>query len=413
MQYSLFRHCAVTLGLLVLAGGAAAQSRPEPATLAAAEAERTPFMATLRELVEIESGSADAAGLARIADYTEARLKSLGAATERRVSKRGPGSIVTGTFTGTGTRTLMLMAHMDTVYPPGILTSQPFRVADGRAYGPGIADDKGGVAAILHVLAMLRQAGWHDYARLTVLFNPDEEAGSHGSKELIAALAAEHDFVFSCEPTLGQGEGLLLGASGFARVSMTVEGRASHAGVAPDKGRNALIELAHQLQQTDAVSRSVPGARLNWTLAQAGVVGNQIPDRATATGDLRYTRADAVDSLEGALRQAVRQGHVPDTRTLIAVERGRPPFVATPAARDFARKAQAIYAELGRDLALQDGTGGGTDAAYANLSGRAIVLESLGLVGAGIHSSGEYIELDAIVPRLYLLTRLLREAAKP
>jgi glutamate carboxypeptidase len=101
---------------------------------------------------------------------------------------------------------------------------------------------------------------------------------------------------------------------------------------------------------------------------------------------------------------------VPDTRTSVVVERGRPPFVATAAARAFAARGQSVYAETGRRLALLEGTGGGTDAAYANRSGKAIVLESLGLVGAGIHSGEEYIDIDAIVPRLYLLTRLLQLA---
>lgn len=405
----------ITLGLLplLLAASAASAAPSQPPLLAAAEAQQAPLLATLKEMVLIESGSADAAGLARMADYTERRLKELGAVTERHRSTRGPGSIVTGTFSGNGTRKLMLMAHMDTVYQTGVLQSQPWRIEGGRVYGPGVADDKGGIAAILHVLQMLRQDGWRDYGRITVLFDPDEEAGSHGSKDLIASLAAEHDYVFSCEPTLGEGEGILLGASGFAKVTMDVRGRAAHAGVAPDDGRNALVELAHQLTQTNALARSVPGARLNWTLAQAGLVGNQIPDHASAAADLRYTRLDAVDQLEAVLKQTVRHALVPDTLTSIVVERGRPPFVATPAARDFAVRAQAIYAELGRTMALQDGTGGGTDAAYANRSGKAVVLESLGLVGAGIHSSGEYIELDAIVPRLYLLARLLQQAARP
>lgn len=385
---------------------------PDRAVLTAAEGERAPLMVTLKELVMIESGSADAAGLDRMADFTGQRLMQLGAAVERQPSSRGLGHIVTGTLTGTGTRKLMLMAHMDTVYPRGVLQSQPYRIADGRAYGPGIADDKGGIAAILHVLKLLQQQGWRDYAQLTVLFNSDEEAGSHGSKERISKLAAVHDFVFSCEPTLGQGEGLLLGASGFAKVTMEVRGRAAHAGVAPDSGRNALIELAHQVGQTDALARSVPGARLNWTLAQAGVVGNQIPDLATAAGDMRYTRAAAVDELEAALRQAIRRAKVADTHTSLLVERGRPPFVAVPRARQFAARAQGVYAELGRQLDLNDGTGGGTDAAYANQSGNAIVLESLGLVGTNIHSKDEYIELEAIVPRLYLLARLLQEAGK-
>ena len=114
----------------------------------------------------------------------------------------------------------MLIGHMDTVYQKGILATQPYRVDGNRIYGPGIADDKGGLAVILHALKILGDAGWRDYAKLTVSFNPDEEVGSIGSGEIIAELADQHDVVLSCEPTAAapaaKNDGLLLGASGTA-----------------------------------------------------------------------------------------------------------------------------------------------------------------------------------------------------
>ncbi len=151
------------------------------------------------------------------------------------------------------------MGHMDTVYERGILASQPWRVDGERIYGPGIADDKGGIAVVLHALKILKEVDWRNFARLTVLFNPDEEVGSIGSGELISELADQHDFVLSCEPTVAapaaRNDALLLGASGTARGVMEVKGRASHAGAAPDLGRNALIELAHQLLQTRDIAK--------------------------------------------------------------------------------------------------------------------------------------------------------------
>ncbi len=173
------------------------------------------------DMVAIESGSSNADGLARMVDYTEARLRALGATTERIKATRGPGTLVKGTFLGAGKARLMLIAHMDTVYPDGTPAQRPYHRSGNQLFGPGIADDKGGIAVILHSLAILNAMGWRDYARLTVLFNPDEEVGSWGSGETIAALADEHDVVFSCEPTsakaLSHNEGLLLGASGALR----------------------------------------------------------------------------------------------------------------------------------------------------------------------------------------------------
>lgn len=405
---------AITAALLACCAGAGGAHgvAADAGLLAAAQQQRAPLIASLSEMVLIESGSGDGPGLARMADLTESRLRALGAATTRRRSSEGPGDIVTGVFKGSGGKRIMLMAHMDTVFKTGILATQPLRIDAERLWGPGVGDDKGGIAVILHTLKMLRDAGWRDYATLTVLFNPDEEAGSRGSLEQIAALGAEQDVVFSCEPTLGEGDGVLLASSGFAKVTMDVAGRAAHAGVAPGEGRNALIELAHQLLQTRDVALAIPGTQLNWTIGQAGLVGNQIPDKAQANADLRYTVADGVDKVEAALRAKVATRLVPDTETTISVRRGRPPFVANPAARALALRAQGVYGEIGRQLTLVEHSGGGTDASHANRSGKAAVLESLGLAGGGFHTNQEYIVLDSIVPRLYLLARMLQEAAR-
>jgi len=297
----------LALSLLGLAAGATtALAAADEKLRAAAEQEKAPLIETLRDMVMIESGSSDAEGLKKMADFTEARLKALGATTERRKTTAGTrADMVIATFEGSGTRKLMLIAHMDTVYQRGILGSEPYRVDGNRIYGPGIADDKGGLAVVLHALKILKDAGWKDYATLTVSFNPDEEVGSIGSGEIIAELADQHDVVLSCEPTVAapvaKNDGLLLGASGTATAKMEVKGRASHAGAAPDLGRNALIELGHQLVQTRDVAKSIPGTQLNWTTAQAGTVRNQIPEKAEAGGDVRLTIPDGIAKLQAAL----------------------------------------------------------------------------------------------------------------
>lgn len=403
-----------TLLALAITGashGAVAAGVNAPLLDAARKAEPA-VIETLKSMVLIESGSSDAAGLARMADYTEGRLKALGMSTERKQGTTGPGSIVIGSLAGTGSKRLMLIAHMDTVYPTGTLATQPYKVEGNRIYGPGIADDKGGIAVILHALQLLKDAGWRDYSKLTVAFNADEEIGSIGSGDLIASLGAEQDYVLSSEPSPAQPEIVLLGASGTGTVTLKVQGRSAHAGAAPELGRNALIELSHQLVQTRDVAKSVPGTQLNWTVSQAGQVRNQIPEAAVATGDMRLTVPDGFEKLEAALKEKVQNRLVPDTQTTVSIERGRPPFVASPAAREVAKKAQEIYGEIDRKLTLVDNTGGATDAGFAAKSGKAIVLESFGLGGAGYHAREEYIVTDTIVPRLYLMSRMLQEVAQ-
>jgi glutamate carboxypeptidase len=426
MRFNVFpSHCsfptrALILALALTGGASLAAAAPDAALKAAAEKAQPAVIDSLREMVLIESGSGDAAGLAKMASLLEGRLRAMGFKTERHKATNGVGAdTVVGTLQGTGKKRLMMEAHMDTVYQPGILASQPYRLDGNRIYGPGIADDKGGIAVILHGLKILVEAGWKNYAQLTVVFNPDEEVGSISSGELIARLADQHDVVLSFEPSVAKAvaknEGLLLGAAGTATATLEVKGRAAHAGAAPELGRNALVELSHQLLQTRDVAKDIPGAQLNWTKSQAGTVSNQIPDKAVAIGDVRTTRGDAAEKLKLALQDKVAAGHlVPDTQVTITMDVGRPPFIAGERGRALAQQAQAIYAELdGRPLDLYPMTGGATDAGFAGRSGKAVVLESFGLAGFGYHAKDEYIEVDSIVPRLYLVTRLLMDLGKP
>jgi glutamate carboxypeptidase len=399
-------------------GHAPVRAAPDAKLMAAATAAQPAVVDTLKSLVMIESGSSDVDGLAKIAMLLDDRLKALGFKTERRKATPGVGAdIVVGTLTGSGKRRIVLQAHMDTVYEKGILLSQPYKQDGNKLYGPGIADDKGGIAVILHALQILKDAGWKDYAALTVLFNPDEEIGSRGSGEFISATADQADVVLSFEPTaakaVAKGESLLLGAAGIAAVTLEVKGRAAHAGAAPDMGRNAIIEISHQMLQTRDIAKDIPGATLNWTNVVSNKATNQIPELAVAKGDVRITVPGAEEKLNAALQAKLASSKlVPDTVTTAKLEVGRPAFVAGAPGRALAERAQAIYKEMDRELGLVPMTGGGTDAAFARRSGKATVVESFGLAGFGYHARDEYIEIDSIVPRLYLVTRLLTEIGK-
>jgi len=407
---------AASMALLFAAGAAAAA--PDAKLLAAANAQQPAVIETLYSLVTIETGSGDVDGLARMATLLDDRLKALGFKTERRKTTAGAGAdIVIGTLKGTGKRNIMLQAHMDTVYERGILQSQPIKQEGNRLYGPGIADDKGGIAVILHSMKILNDAGWKDYGTLTVLVDPDEEVGSIGSGETIAALAAQHDVVLSCEPTaakdVAKTEALLLGAAGTASVVMEVKGRASHAGAAPELGRNAIYEIAHQMLQTRDLAKEVPGTIMNWTNVISNKATNQIPELAVARADVRMTRSGVEVQLNEALQAKIASSKlVPDTTTTAKLTVGRPAFIANASGKALAERGQAIYKEIDRELVLVPMTGGATDAAFAGRSGKAAVVESFGLAGFGYHARDEYIEIDSIVPRLYLMTRMLTEIGK-
>jgi glutamate carboxypeptidase len=321
--------------------------------------------------------------------------------------------MVRATFRGTGTKKILLIAHMDTVYSRGMLDRQPFRIEGDRVYGLGIADDKQGIAVIIHTLTILKAMDFRGFGTLTVLINADEELSSPGSRSLLSKLGADHDATFSIESAQAESDKLSLATSGIASITITVKGRASHSGSAPEKGINALYELAHQILQTRDLSNPEVGLKMNWTLANAGTTRNMIPPGAQATADVRVLRVADYDAIEKTVRERIKNQLLPEAKVEMSFERRRPPLEATAASRSLAQHAQQIYRELGKELVIDDvAEGGGTDAAFAALNTKAPVIERFGLQGFGAHSAdAEYVLLDSIEPRLYLLARMIMDVS--
>jgi glutamate carboxypeptidase len=413
------------LGLL-LASLAAAQisiAAPMESVWSLVQKEKPRVLDTLKELVAIESGSSDIEGLDKIAGVIASRLKALGGKVE--IVEPGPnvykmfdtpaqiGKMVKATFTGKGTRKILLIAHMDTVYPLGMLAKQAFRIDEDRAYGLGIADDRHGIALILHALTILKAIGHSDYGTLTVFINGDEEVSSPASRFFITDLGAEHDVVLSFEggggPTVDQ---IRLATSGIAAATIKVTGRASHAGSAPHQGVNSLYELSHQIMQARDLSQPDVGLQVNWTLARAGVVRNMIPPEAQTQADIRVDRVADYDDIERKLQERIKNKLLPESKVELTFERRRPPLQATEGSRALGAHAAKIYdEELGMKLTVRDRpTGGGTDAAFAALQTKAPVVEGFGLRGFGSHSTNaEYILISSIEPRLYLAVRMIMD----
>lgn len=411
------------LTILILLAAVTAGAAPREPLFGLATREEAPFLDTLRDLVNIESGSGDREGLDRISALIADRLKALGGAVEfvepgadlyrMHDTPARPGRMVLARFAGTGTKKILLIAHMDTVYLKGMLAKQPFRIDGKRAYGLGIADDKQGIAVILHVVGLLKTLDFREYGQLTVLINADEEVSSPASRALLTRLGREHDATFSCEGTRIDSDRLSLTTAGIAAATLKVHGRASHAGGAPEQGRNALYELAHQVLQSRDLSNPATGLKMNWTVAQAGTNRNVIPAEASAAADIRVLSVADYDGIERAIRERIRKTLIPDTRVELNFERRRPPLQLTPAAEAMAKHARKIYTELGRTLTISTlAEGGGTDAAFAALETQNPVLERFGVAGFGAHSNdAEYIDIGSIAPRLYLLARMIMDVS--
>lgn len=397
---------------------------PQEPIFGVVEKEQTPFLGTLKELVSIESGSRDREGLDKISLLISNKLKALGGNVEfiepganiyrMHDTPDRPGRMVKAEFKGSGSKKVLLIAHMDTVYLKGMLAKQPFRIDGDRAYGLGIADDKQGIALILHTLEVLKKSKFNEYGKITVLINGDEEISSPASRSYFTKLGAEHDVTFSCEASQAKSDRIALTTAGIAAVNMDITGKASHAGSAPELGRNALEELAFQIQQMKNFSDPKEGIKMNWTLATAGTNRNVIPSVAFATADVRVMKKEDFDVIERKVRERAKNQQIPDTKVAISFERRRPPLLMSPQSLQMAEHAKKVYSELGRDLVLGTvAAGGGTDAAFAALDTLNPVIESMGVQGFGAHSNDdEYILLSSITPRMYLLSRLIMDVSR-
>ena len=430
MKFNRILSCVLACAtLLPLTAGAQLAPSPNVAVQSAAAAQKQPLLDSLREFVNIETGSRDHEGITQATELLGNKLRALGGqiefiepleATNYRMMDTPDkiGRMVKATFKGTGTKRILLIAHIDTVYPKGMAAKQPFRIGTGiegdKAYGLGISDDKQGVAMVVHIVAMLRAMNFNEYGTLTVLVNGDEEISSPGSRAELTKAGSEHDAVLSFEATRTNSDKLSLATSGIASVELKVEGRASHAGAAPERGVNALYELSHQIMQMRDLSQNDKGLKLNWTVAQSGTNRNVIPAYATAQADVRVIRVADYDGIQATVRQKAKTQLLPDAKVTVNFERRRPPLEATAANRKLAAHAQTIYAELGRKLEIDDQPeGGGTDAAFAALKTQAPVIERFGLQGFGGHTAdNEYVMLDTIEARLYLAARMVMDVSR-
>lgn len=388
-----------------------------------AESQKQPFLNTLKTLVNIESGSRDIEGLNIIAKQVAQQLKNTGAQVEIITNHdiyrmddtpEQVGPVVKATHKGKGQTNIMLIAHMDTVYPKGSLAKQPFRIEGDKAYGLGIIDDKQGVASIIHILSILKKLNYQDYGTITVLMNSDEEISSPGSRKLISKIAQQQDFIFSFEGG-GTDGSLRLATSGIGAAYLEVKGKASHAGVKPEDGVNALTELSHQILQLQDLSDAKTGLKLNWTVATAGRTRNVIPEEAQAQADVRALDNADFKKVERILAERIKNKKLKDSQVAVKFELRRPPLSASEQALSIAKQAQQIYLqEFKQPLnILTEATGGGTDAAFAALDSKAAVIEGMGVSGYGAHSNqAEYILVESIVPRLYMATRLIMDISE-
>ncbi len=297
---------------------------------------------------------------------------------------------------------LLVLCHLDTVWEPGSLARNPFRVQDGRIYGPGIYDMKSGLMATLKVQEYLAK-GWILPERtVRFLYTTDEETGSHESRELIESFARQSDIVLVIEPPL-PGGALKTFRKGVGDFILKIYGKRAHAGIDPEKGINAVEELARQILSLHALSNSASGTTVAVTVVHGGTRENVIPEYSEARIDARFKTIEEGRRVTEAIQHLTH--HLKGVRLEIEGEINRPPMIKTARTRELFRSARRIALEMGMEL-HEGESGGGSDGSYCAALGIP-TLDGLGVTGDGAHALDEHVELDALAPRVALLGRLI------
>lgn len=298
---------------------------------------------------------------------------------------------------------ILVLGHMDTVYPLGTIASMPFRVSGGRAHGPGTFDMKGGLVMALFAVDALRNSAAQMRKRIVFLWTSDEEIGSESSRQAIEREARRSDAVLVLEPSFGPEGKLKTARKGVGSAGIIVTGRSAHAGIDPEKGVNAVHELALQIVRLMKLEDPSRGISVQSTVVAGGTVSNVVPAEARAEVDFRSVRAADARRIERtlhALRPVLR-----GARLEVHGGFNRPPLERTPAVQKLFRHAQNIMCEAGLTLG-EASTGGGSD---GNLTAALGIptLDGLGAVGDGAHSPREHIVIRKLPERAALLAGLL------
>src|SRR5213596_401154 len=362
------------------------------------------MLATLRRFVIAESPSLEKAAADCCCGLIAEEWRKRGARVER-IAQKHRGDHLRITYSQNKSRPagqLLVLGHYDTVYSTGTLRKMPFRVSAGKAYGPGTFDMKAGIVQALFALQALQQNNVIRRKRVVFLWTSDEEIGSESSRKLLESEARRSDAVFVLEPSFGPCGLLKTARKGVGEAELIVHGRASHAGLAPQEGVNAIHELARQITRIEKWNDPCRGVTINAGILEGGTRTNVIPERARAVLDLRALRVSDMRSLEVRLHglRAIQTG----ARLEMTGGFDRPPLERRMSAALFAR-AQLLAKEMNLPLG-ECAAGGGSDGNFTAALG-VPTLDGLGAVGDGAHSSREHVLINAIPVRAALLAGLI------
>jgi glutamate carboxypeptidase len=361
----------------------------------------------LQHTVAIDSGTGDAEGLRAVGELYADELRALGAQV-RSVAPPPPasGDNIVASFSGTGRGHILLIAHMDTVFNRGDVARRPPHWDGQHFVGPGAGDDKSGGVTAICALRALQAIGFKDYARIDLLLNASEETGSLGSRDLIRSMAKVSDLAINLErgvPT----DKVVASRKGSAVLTMEFTGRAAHSGLEPEKGRNAVLEAARVALALDKLTDPATKTSVTVDILSGGDKTNVVPDHALLKADVRAFTPEEFDRVEHAAGDLALHPGIDGVTIRSSLQRNFPPWPPSPRTDAVVERATRLYRELGRTLATVS-VGSSADVAYAAETGTPAI-DGFGMEAGGAHTADDYADFATLVPRAYLLARMLMD----
>ena len=360
------------------------------------------MMATLRRWVQCESPSYDSAAVNRMAVLAADEIRAMGGAVEQVPGREDFGDCVRARFAKPDASEggILVMGHLDTVHPLGMLSEMPWREENGRCHGPGILDMKSGIVLTLAAIAALQQAGLVPPLPITILLNSDEEVGSPSTRGLVEAEALRHRYVLIPEPARRSG-GVVVGRHAVARYKLVTRGRPTHAGLRLNEGRSAIQEMAHQVIAIDRLSQ--PDCTFSTGVIRGGQWVNCVARECEA--ELLSVSTSEAALARGRQALAGLQPTAPGTEIELVPGAVRPFWHTGEGDRALFETANRIAADLGFDL-VGETSGGGSDGNFTGAMGIP-TLDGLGARGDFLHTRDEHIEIDSLAERGRLMAGLL------
>ncbi len=366
------------------------------------------YLADLTVLSGTDSYSYDKDDVNQVVDWLQQRLDSLGFSTSRFPESTAGDNLLADRY-GSGSGRVLLVGHSDTVFPRGTAAQRPVTYQGDKLLGPGTCDMKAGLLLGLYAIAALDAIGFEDFERISFLIVSDEEIDGRLSIPLIRATCPEFDAVLTLEAARANGD-VVTARKGIRSFKAEAFGHAAHSGVEPEKGRHAILAMAHQVIALQQLNDPERGISVNVGVIDGGRLRNVVPDHASIRFEARaFTQAD-LDSVTEAVLNIFEQEPVADVHFKVAYEQTSPPMPRTPEVASLEAMAVKIASELGFDLKGAS-TGGAADAAFAAEAG-VPVLDGLGPIGGLDHGPDEYILTSSIVPRSALLALLVADITK-